>query len=193
MNLYSVKEFFEKINIEEYSVRRYIRNGKLAAKKDINGCYLIPESELHRCLGEKRKIDSGHYFNAEDLDIFRIRRTILYDGSVEVEILLCQHYVKWDTLKEWRETQDGFFLIENSSAMVTIEVRNARGVHLRPSALICRACNKYLSTGTKCEILYQEFLWTYPLQGLVELSRLGGLDLNQELPLYALEYTQVSY
>ena len=99
MMFFTVKEVAEVTGLAEDTIRKHIRNHKLQASTDTNGCYLIPESELKRYLEEKKKIDSGEYFNADYLDAIQVRRTILYNGSVEVEILLGQHYVKWDNLK----------------------------------------------------------------------------------------------
>ena len=77
MVLFTVKRASEVTGLTEEKIRKLIRSGKIEAETDENGSYLIPESEVKQCLEEKKKIDSGEYLNADDLDAIHIRRTLL--------------------------------------------------------------------------------------------------------------------
>lgn len=171
MRLFTVKEMAEVIGLMEDTIRKHIRNHKLKAVIDTNGCYLIPEFEMKRYLEEKKKVDSGQYFNIDDVNAFQIRKAILYDGSVEVEMLLGQHYVKWDNLKKWVmfQNQETPPCIENKITIMNMEVLNKRGVHFRPSALVCKTCTRYLCAGTICGILHEDDIWVYPVHGIKKL------------------------
>ena len=46
MIFFTVKEVSEVTGLTEDTIRKHIRNHKLQASTDTNGCYLIPESEL---------------------------------------------------------------------------------------------------------------------------------------------------
>jgi len=174
MRLFTVKEMAELTGLTEATIRKHIRSDKLKAEIDPNGCYLIPEFEVKRYLEEKKKIDSGDYFNADYLDAILIRRTILYDGSVEVEMLLGQLYVKWDNLKKWMlsQNQDNFPCAENKMAIANIEILNKRGIHFRPSAIACKTCQRYLCAGTFCGIIHGNDVWVYPINGSNELLKM---------------------
>ena len=174
MMFFTVKEVSEVTGLTEDTIRKHIRNRKLEADIDTNGCYLIPEFEVKRYLEEKKKVDSGEYFNLDDVNAFQIRKTILYDGSVEIEMLLGQHYVKWDNLKKWilSQDQDNFPCMENKISTTTMEVINKRGVHFRPSALVCKTCKRYLCAGTLCEILHEDDIWVYPVHGIYNLLKM---------------------
>ena len=174
MVFFTVKEVAEVTGLTENVVRKHIRNQKLKAYLDSSSCYLIPELEVKRYLEDKKKIDSGEYFNIDDIVAFQIRKAILYDGSVEIEMLLGQHYVKWDNLKKWimSQNQDNFPCPENKIATTTMEVLNKKGVHFRPSALVCKNCKRYLCTGTICGILHGNDVWIYPIHGVYNLLKM---------------------
>jgi excisionase family DNA binding protein len=184
MVFFTVKEVAEVTGLTENTVRKHIRNRKLKAYIDSNGCYLIPEFEVKRYLEDKKKINSGEYFNIDDIGAFQIRKAILYDGSVEVEILLGQHYVKWDNLKKWILSQDQVNspLTENKLAIIDMEVLNKRGIHFRPSTLVCKACKRYLCTGTICGILHGNDVWIYPIHGVYNLLKMQ-IEFHEKLTI----------
>ena len=50
MVLFTVKRASEVTGLTEEKIRKLIRSGKIEAETDENGSYLIPESEVKRCL-----------------------------------------------------------------------------------------------------------------------------------------------
>jgi len=187
MRFFSVKKMSEVTGLTEEKIRKLIRSQKIKADVDINGCYSIPEFEVKRCLEEKKKIDSGDYFNADYLDAIKVKRTILYDGSIEVEILLGQHYVKWDNLKKWMlsQNQDNFSCAENKMAIANIEILNKRGIHFRPSALACKTCQRYLCAGTFCGIIHGNDVWVYPINGSNDLLKME-IEFHEMITIFCI-------
>ncbi len=59
--LYKVSEVAKKLNVSTATIRKWIRSGKLRAKR-VGKLWMIPENELKRFLGEKpREIRAAIY------------------------------------------------------------------------------------------------------------------------------------
>jgi len=160
----SVKEASKITGIREGTIRQYIHRGKIASEKASNGRNKIPEFDVMRLKKEKAKIDSGKYLSAESLDKKGIPRRILFDGSVETEVLLNQTYVSWDEVKAWMQrTPSNISLASNERHEKTVQVLNKRGIHCAPATKICEICkNHYDHSNTQCEICFEGLCWHYP-------------------------------
>ena len=159
--------------LKEDTLRKHIRSNKLKAEKDINDCYLIPESEVNRYLEEKEKLDGDDYFNVKDLKALRIPPTILYDGSLETELLCGSTAVSIDKIKKWIKTKTKLRSMVNQKVFTTVQIINLNGICFKLSGRICKICKKYLEEHeTDCEISYEKECWHYSLHGVEELNNM---------------------
>jgi len=106
------------------------------------------------------------------LDKKGIPRRILFDGSVETEILLHQPYALWDEIKSWmRRNQSHASLSSDEKHEKTVQVLNKEGIHCDPSMIICEIChNHYAWSHTKCEICFEGLSWHYPTNTSTDLT-----------------------
>ena len=104
-----------------------------------------------------------------------------------METLLGQHYVKWDNLKKWilSQNQETSPLTENKLAIIDMEVLNKRGIHFRPSALVCKACKRYLCTRTICGIIHENDIWVYPVHGVDNLLK-REIEFHERITIFCI-------
>lgn len=160
--------------MKQDTIQKLIRKKKILAEKSDSGIFLIPESEFTRLKKEKEKIDSGKYVCAKDLDKMGLPRHILFDGSVETEILLHQPYALWDEVKSWMDTTSPKgSLASDERHGKTVQVFNKKGIHCAPATIIYGICKRhYDRSHTQCEICFDGILWHYPVDNSHDLYKL---------------------
>lgn len=174
MDFLFVKEASKMTKIREGTIRKYISRGKIMSEKDSDGRNKIPKSEIMRLKKEKEKVDSGNYLSADCLERKGLPRKILFDGSLETEILLNQVYASWEEVKGWMKRNPSNDSATSERHEKTVQVLNKKGIHCAPSTMICEICKKYYDhSHTQCEIYFDDHLWHYPVDKCHELLKMG--------------------
>lgn len=173
MKFFTTRELSTALKFKRNTVQKLVQKGKIKAEKSVDGLLLIPQSEFVRLKEEKAKIKSGKYLSSDCLHKKGIRRSILFDGSVEVEILCNQTYTTWDEVKRWLKSNPSHTNLKFDRHRKTLTVLNRKGIHCQPATLICEICKKYfLKSHTQCEILFKNFHWIFPVDGASELLQM---------------------
>ena len=174
MDFLCIKEASKITGLREGTIRQYIHRGKVESEKDSDERTKIADFEVMRLKKEKDKIDSGSYVCAKCLDKKSIPRRILFDGSVETEILLNQPYALWDEVKDWlRRTPSNVSLASDERHEKTVQVLNKKGIHCAPATIICEICKgHYDRSHTQCEIHFGGLCWHYPVDQTHELYKM---------------------
>lgn len=182
MDFLYVKEASKITNIKEGTIRQYISRGKIISQKDSDGRNQIPEFEIMKLKKEKEKIDSGKYLSADSLDKKGLPRGILFDGTLETEVLLNQTYASWDEVKSWMRRNPSHVSLEFERHEKTVQVLNKSGIHCAPSTIICEICKKYYDRShTQCGIYFEGLFWHYPTDKSIELLNMKICYLKRVL------------
>lgn len=123
--------------------------------------------------------DAEKYFNDPDphkwiaysvaIKQFGITRTRLNNLRYTGEVPGIKHKGKWYAdmeklspfLAEMKEKQSNTAL-NTLQKSITLTIKNSKGIHLRPTNVICTICTKFLKT-TKLFLLYGGTTWEYSL------------------------------
>jgi len=155
------------------TVQKLIRKNKIKAHKNAQGVFMIPEKEFLRLKKEKEKFKKGKYLTADCLEKKDLPRKILFDGSVETEILLFQTCASWEEVKGWMKRNPSNCILRFERHMKTLQVLNKKGIHCEPSTIICSICKRYYDNShTQCEIFFDTYFWHYPTDKSAELLKM---------------------
>ena len=134
---------------------------------------MIPEEEFSRLKKEKEKFNKGKYLTADCLEKKDLPRKILFDGSVETEILLFQTCASWEEVKGWMKRNPSNCILRFERHGKTLQILNKKGIHCEPSTIICAICKRYYDNShTQCEIFFDTYFWHYPTDRSAELLKM---------------------
>ena len=182
--LFFLKETAPRINLEEATLRQYVKRGKISSLKDKRGRHMFTEKEIIRFKDNRKRLaeEIKDHFSLEELEIMGISKSLVIDGVIESKIVERKYYVHFKELKRYLKTINKCSTLTSQVCEKDLQVFNRGGLHCRPSAKIIKICNEHVDKGLAVKISYKNKAWLFPSMGIFELT---------ELCVYRLETVRV--
>ena len=101
-----LKETAPRINLEEATLRQYVKRGKISSLKDERGRHMFTEKEIIRFKDNRKRLaeEIKDHFSLEELEIMGISKSLVIDGVIESKIVERKYYVHFKELKRYLKT-----------------------------------------------------------------------------------------